>query len=200
MGRAPILPSKIIWLLSYVITIHAFHDIPSPAHHISAGHYRENTRKMHLDKVTFSQHDSTFRPPSPIRRPSLTTPTTALLKTTPSTSVSAREYHVITYGADPTGKNDSTDAILGAIADAVQGPGHGELMKGILNLGGVRINLDGGIYKISRPLRLPVAGRGNLVVNLLNFYLFSNSFFQVSTFVCMINFLVLDPPCLCFWQ
>ncbi|XP_017232910.2 polygalacturonase QRT3 isoform X2 [Daucus carota subsp. sativus] len=170
MGRAPILPSKIIWLLSYVITIHAFHDILSPAHHISAGHYRENTRKMHLDKVTFSQHDSTFRPPSPIRRPSLATPTTALLKTTPSTSdtsgvAGAREYHVITYGADPTGKNDSTDAILGAIADAVQGPGHGELMKGILNLGGVRINLDGGIYKISRPLRLPVAGRGNLVIH-----------------------------------
>lgn len=88
MRRAPLLPSMIIWLLNYVITIHAFHDIPLPAHHISAGHYRENTRKMHLDKVTFAQHDSIFRPPSPIRRPSLTTPTTALLKTTPSTSVS----------------------------------------------------------------------------------------------------------------
>lgn len=78
-----------------------------------------------------------------------------------------REYHVMAYGADPTGETDSTDAILNAIADAVRGPGNGEMMKGIVNLGGVRIDLDGGIYKISRPLRLPVAGRGNLMVILL---------------------------------
>lgn len=78
-----------------------------------------------------------------------------------------REYHVTAYGADPTGETDSTDAILRAIADAVKGPGSGELMRGIVNLGGVRIDLDGGIYKISRPLHLPVAGRGNLMVNLL---------------------------------
>lgn len=91
---------------------------------------------------------------------------------------------MITYGADPTGKNDSTDAILGAIADAVQGPGHGELIKGILNLGGVRINLDGGIYKISRPLRLPVAGRGNLVVNLLAIFTFSTIHFSKCQHLC----------------
>ena len=78
-----------------------------------------------------------------------------------------REYHVTAYGADPTGQSDSTDAILRAIADAVRGPGNGEMMRGIVNLGGVRIDLEGGIYKISRPLRLPVAGRGNLMVNLL---------------------------------
>lgn len=79
------------------------------------------------------------------------------------------------YGADPTGEKDSTDAILGAIADAVQGPGNGELMKGIVNLGGVRIDLDGGIYTISHPLRLPIAGRGNLMVNLLTpgYYFFN---------------------------
>lgn len=73
-------------------------------------------------------------------------------------------YHVTSYGADPTGKTDSTDAILAAISDAVNGSGNGFLMKGIANLGGARVNLDGGIYLIRRPLRPPVAGRGNFMV------------------------------------
>lgn len=71
------------------------------------------------------------------------------------------------YGADPTGELDSTDSILRAISDAAQGPGNGLMMNGIVNLGGVSINLDGGIYNISRPLRLPTAGLGNLMVYLL---------------------------------
>lgn len=80
------------------------------------------------------------------------------------------------YGADPTGKNDSTGAILRAISDAVQGPGYGLLIQGIVNLGGVRIDLDGGIYKINRPLRLPKAGLGNLMVKKLK-TLFSMLYF-----------------------
>ncbi|KAK4492278.1 hypothetical protein RD792_003081, partial [Penstemon davidsonii] len=74
-------------------------------------------------------------------------------------------YHVTSYGADPTGKADSTDAILGAIADALKGPGNGFLMEGIVNLGGARIDLDGGNYLISRPLQFPVAGKGNLMIH-----------------------------------
>lgn len=74
-------------------------------------------------------------------------------------------YHVTSYGADPTGKTDSTDAILGAISDALNGTGKGFLIEGIVNLGGARVDLDGGNYLISRPLRFPVAGRGNLVVS-----------------------------------
>lgn len=68
------------------------------------------------------------------------------------------------YGADPNGKNDSTDAILAAISDAFSIQGDGFLMQGITNLGGVQISLEGGIYKISRPIILPVAGRGNILV------------------------------------
>ncbi|XP_051126045.1 polygalacturonase QRT3 isoform X2 [Andrographis paniculata] len=83
-------------------------------------------------------------------------------------------YHVTSYGADPTGESDSTDAILGAISDAAaaaaaakaKGPGkEGSLMDGIVNLGGARIDLDGGNYLISRPIQLPVPGRGNFVIH-----------------------------------
>lgn len=83
-------------------------------------------------------------------------------------------YHVTSYGADPSGKNDSTTEILHAISDAARDPGNGILYKNIINLGGVRIDLDGGNYKISRPLRLPVAGRGNLMV-----YTTSHSYNQI---------------------
>uniref|UniRef100_A0A6N2K7A1 Rhamnogalacturonase A/B/Epimerase-like pectate lyase domain-containing protein n=1 Tax=Salix viminalis TaxID=40686 RepID=A0A6N2K7A1_SALVM len=73
-------------------------------------------------------------------------------------------YEVTTYGADPTGKLDSTEALLRAITDAFNGPSEGFLMKGIKNLGGAHINLQGGNYLISKPLRLPAAGAGNLKV------------------------------------
>ncbi|CAI9760010.1 unnamed protein product [Fraxinus pennsylvanica] len=74
-------------------------------------------------------------------------------------------YDVTLYGADPTGVTDSTDALLGAISDALRGPSNGFLLQGIVNLGGAQINLQGGNYLISRPLQFPVAGRGNLVIH-----------------------------------
>ncbi|KVI08441.1 Parallel beta-helix repeat-containing protein, partial [Cynara cardunculus var. scolymus] len=77
----------------------------------------------------------------------------------------SRVYGVSSYGADPTGKTDSTDAILRAISDAVTEERDGLLMEGITNHGGVQINLEGGIYKISRPMKFPVAGVGNIVIS-----------------------------------
>nr|XP_043634735.1 polygalacturonase QRT3 [Erigeron canadensis] len=77
----------------------------------------------------------------------------------------ARMYSVSSYGADPTGKTDSTDAILNAIADVVEEERNGILMEGIGNHGGVQINLEGGIYMISRPVKFPVAGVGNIVIS-----------------------------------
>eukprot|EP00258_Populus_trichocarpa_P002877 XP_002303344.3 polygalacturonase QRT3 [Populus trichocarpa] len=74
-------------------------------------------------------------------------------------------YEVTSYGADPTGKLDSTEALLKAITDAFNGPSEGFLMKGIANLGGAYINLQGGNYRISKPLRLPAAGVGNLMIS-----------------------------------
>ncbi|GER33155.1 pectin lyase-like superfamily protein [Striga asiatica] len=79
----------------------------------------------------------------------------------PSTAV----YHVTSYGADPTGKQDSTDAILKAVSDALGGPTNGRLTDGIVNLGGARVDLDGGNYLITRPIRLPVTGKGNFVIH-----------------------------------
>ncbi len=79
---------------------------------------------------------------------------------------SARVYHVTSFGADPTGRMDSTDAILRAISEAVvQCPNEGSLIEGIKNLGGAQVNLEGGNYLISRPLRLPATGLGNLMVH-----------------------------------
>nr|GLL29073.1 polygalacturonase QRT3-like [Ipomoea trifida] len=80
-------------------------------------------------------------------------------------TASPRVYHVTSYGADPNGKEDSTDAILKAITDALQGPSDGFLFNGIKNLGGARVDLDGGTYVVTRPLQFPVAGRGNLVIH-----------------------------------
>ncbi|CAA2972211.1 Hypothetical predicted protein [Olea europaea subsp. europaea] len=75
------------------------------------------------------------------------------------------EYDVTSYGADPTGVSDSTESLLGAISDALNGSSNGFLFEGIVNLGGAEINLQGGNYLISRPLQFPVAGRGNLVIH-----------------------------------
>lgn len=86
-------------------------------------------------------------------------------------------YHVTAYGADPTGQNDSTGPILRAITDALNGPGKGFLYEGIVNLGGARIDLDGGNYLISRPLQFPVSGKGNLVVRKFSILPFSFSLF-----------------------
>ncbi|KAM7271207.1 hypothetical protein ACFE04_030421 [Oxalis oulophora] len=77
----------------------------------------------------------------------------------------SRVYHVTAYGADPSGKSDSTEALMSALADAVKGPNEGVLMEGIVNLGGVQINLDGGHYIISKPLRLPIASAGNVMIH-----------------------------------
>ncbi|XVF46062.1 hypothetical protein PTKIN_Ptkin02bG0257900 [Pterospermum kingtungense] len=74
-------------------------------------------------------------------------------------------YRVTEYGADPTGKSDSTEALNKAIADAFQGPSEGSLIEGINNLGGAQINLEGGNYLISKPLRLPATGVGNLMIH-----------------------------------
>ncbi|KAA0053667.1 polygalacturonase QRT3-like [Cucumis melo var. makuwa] len=84
----------------------------------------------------------------------------------PLTAMSgSRVYHVVAYGADPTGESDSTEAIEKAISDAFEYPTDGHLMKGILDLGGSQLHLDGGTYKISRPLRLPDTSAGNFMIH-----------------------------------
>ncbi|XP_009598081.1 polygalacturonase QRT3 [Nicotiana tomentosiformis] len=114
-------------------------------------------RKMQAFKASVVRRDSVSSP-SPSFSPS---PTPSAVTVTPS----PRVYHVTTYGADPTGKIDSTEAILQAISDALEGPSDGFLMQGIANLGGAQINLEGGNYLIRQPLQFPVVGRGNLMIH-----------------------------------
>lgn len=80
-------------------------------------------------------------------------------------SSSSREHHATDYGADPTGRSDSTEALQQAISDAFGSPIDGHLMQGITNLGGVELHLDGGTYVISRPLRLPDISGGNFMIH-----------------------------------
>lgn len=72
-------------------------------------------------------------------------------------------FYPIGYGADPTGAQDSTSAILDALNDAVKLQNGLELLPGISDLGGVVIDLQGGNFKISSPIRFPAAV-ANIVV------------------------------------
>ncbi|KAG7026402.1 Polygalacturonase QRT3, partial [Cucurbita argyrosperma subsp. argyrosperma] len=114
---------------------------PAPATHVSTRirHYNHHLSKLHKLKSSLS-----------VQRDSVPT--------------DARVYHVTSYGADPTGKNDSTESILRVFSDAYGSASDLSLIDGVRNLGGVQINLDGGHYLISRPLRLPGAGVGNIVI------------------------------------
>ncbi|XP_057986041.1 polygalacturonase QRT3 isoform X2 [Hevea brasiliensis] len=75
-----------------------------------------------------------------------------------------RVFYPIGYGADPTGAQDSSDAILKALGDALKVQNGSELLPGINDLGGVVIDFQGGNYKISKPIRFPAAAAGNLVM------------------------------------
>ncbi|XVF00466.1 hypothetical protein REPUB_Repub04eG0003600 [Reevesia pubescens] len=80
------------------------------------------------------------------------------------TKTNGRVFYPIGYGADPTGVQDSSDAILQALNDAFQVQSSLEMLPGVNDLGGVVIDLLGGNYKISKPIRFPTSGGGNAVV------------------------------------
>ncbi|KDP30157.1 hypothetical protein JCGZ_18190 [Jatropha curcas] len=82
----------------------------------------------------------------------------------PETKQNGRVFYPIGYGADPTGAQESSDAILKALNDAFQVQNGNELVHGVNDLGGVVIDLQGGNYKISKPIRFPASGGGNVVV------------------------------------
>ncbi|KAJ4842590.1 Polygalacturonase qrt3 [Turnera subulata] len=131
-----------------------------------AGNYQDQIRKLQANfkpSLTRRELDSSISP---------STPTSPALAPSPEgqgiqqPNVNGpRVYQVTLYGADPTGKTDSTEAIEKAIQEAASdgGGGGGDLMQGIANLGGSQIHLQGGNYLISKPLQLP-AGIGNLMI------------------------------------
>lgn len=76
-------------------------------------------------------------------------------------------FYPIGYGADPSGVQESADAILQALNDAfqVQTTSSTRMLPAVNDLGGVVIDLLGGCYKISKPIRFPASGGGNVLVS-----------------------------------
>ncbi|KAL5747071.1 hypothetical protein ACOSQ2_024368 [Xanthoceras sorbifolium] len=85
---------------------------------------------------------------------------------TPPALINSCTHHVSDYGGDPTGRSDSTEALEQAIFDAFRSPVDGNhMINGVANFGGSEVHLDGGTYKITRPLRLPDTGGGNIMIH-----------------------------------
>ncbi|WCJ41150.1 Pectin lyase-like superfamily protein [Euphorbia peplus] len=75
-----------------------------------------------------------------------------------------RVIYPIGYGADPSGNGESSDAIMRALEDGIRmGNGSAEMVGGIKDLGGIVLDLQGGVFKISNPIRFPHSV-GNLLV------------------------------------
>jgi len=107
---------------------------------------------------------------------------------------------VTEYGADPSGNEESSDAILKAVEDAFGLQKGYEMDARVDELGGVVIDLEGGNYKISKPITFP-SGTGNVVVSiylsiyflLLCYLCLKSMLFVVQVvcfFVCLIGMIV----------
>ncbi|KAK9937220.1 hypothetical protein M0R45_014024 [Rubus argutus] len=154
--------TTLIWMMmimgfsSLFITVHVYAE-NSQMGQFSRSDYRDQMRRLQEFKASLTRHDSgSFVAPSSV---------SPAPSPNPPGRLSPRVYHVTTYGADPTGNRDSTEAIAQAFADAFRGSSEGFLMEGINNLGGAQINLEGGHYLISKPLQFPGAGVGNLMIH-----------------------------------
>ncbi|QHO38092.1 hypothetical protein HN51_004518 [Arachis hypogaea] len=88
------------------------------------------------------------------------------LSHSPSQTAKARSRVVYPaeYGADTSGARDSSDAIIKALEDAFSLESEAELLPGVKDLGGVLVDLQGGNYTISKPIKFPSSAAGNLVV------------------------------------
>ncbi|KAF5474569.1 hypothetical protein F2P56_006457 [Juglans regia] len=156
MARRALLLSMSMTLASFFL-IHVYGE-HSAVGQIPGSRYHDQMRKMQAFRVSSARHDSVSLPLS-------LSPSLSSTGQPPEAAPSPHVYHVTSYGADPTGREDSTEALLRAISDAARGPSTGSLLEGIQNLGGAQINLEGGNYVISQPLRLPATGVGNLMIH-----------------------------------
>lgn len=80
-----------------------------------------------------------------------------------TTKTAGRVLYPIGYGADPTGQQDSSDAILKAVGDAFQVQNGRKMLPTVNDLGGVVLDLQGGNFKITKPISIPPHG-GNVLV------------------------------------
>ncbi|XP_028752002.1 polygalacturonase QRT3-like [Neltuma alba] len=86
----------------------------------------------------------------------------------PETKITKGKTRVVypaEYGGDPTGEEESSEAFEKALEEAFAMATEGrELVRGVRDLGGVVIDLEGGSYRIGKPISFPSSGGGNLVV------------------------------------
>ncbi|KAI9126850.1 hypothetical protein K1719_002446 [Acacia pycnantha] len=78
----------------------------------------------------------------------------------------ARVVYPVEYGGDPRREEESSEAFQKALEEAfvVEEGDERELVRGVTDLGGVVIDLEGGIFKIGKPITFPSSAAGNLVV------------------------------------
>ncbi|KAF6176382.1 hypothetical protein GIB67_041229 [Kingdonia uniflora] len=131
--------SHIVLVLMVVFSPQCFHSF-SPKKVLN--HYNQNLRKLAADRLAASTvHDAN------------------------ATKQEGRVFYPIGYGADPTGSQDSSEAILSALNDAFKVANNVlVLLPGVNDLGGAVIDLQGGSYIVSQPIRFPASGGGNLVI------------------------------------
>mmetsp|Transcript_19389 Transcript_19389/g.38744 ORF Transcript_19389/g.38744 Transcript_19389/m.38744 type:complete len:477 (-) Transcript_19389:46-1476(-) len=62
------------------------------------------------------------------------------------------------YGADASGQTDSTEAVLKAVTDLLSTDGKSDkkMASGIADLGGITLDLAGGVYLMSKPIVIPI--------------------------------------------
>ncbi|KAL3741191.1 hypothetical protein ACJRO7_016767 [Eucalyptus globulus] len=75
-----------------------------------------------------------------------------------------RVFYPVGYGGDPTGTQESSEAILSALSDAFRVQTKQQMLPGVSDLGGVILDLQGGTYLVSKPIRFPASGGGNVVI------------------------------------
>ncbi|KAJ0485465.1 putative endo-polygalacturonase [Helianthus annuus] len=76
---------------------------------------------------------------------------------------SGRVFYPIGYGADPSGVQDSTAAVMDAVSDACSVGNGQQLLPGVNDLGGAIVDLQGGSFRVSKPIVIP-PNSGNLVI------------------------------------
>ncbi|CAN8325355.1 unnamed protein product [Cochlearia groenlandica] len=135
-----------ICLLLFFITISTKFDV-------TLSFKRDMTKLLEFQKK-LQERLTTTSPP----------PTLSPMASSPSSKMVGRVIYPINYGADPTGGQDSSDAILDALTDAFRLQTGLRMLPRVADLGGLVIDLQGGSYKIGKPLRFPSSGGGNLVI------------------------------------
>lgn len=120
----------------------------------------DEARQMHVDalhatELHMMRHGHQPRPSSrsSVGRATLTRTS----RTAPCDGGSDGPISPVDFGADPTGKTDSTSAFEAAMAALVNTTSRASvpMASGIANLGGATLDLGGGEYLIGKPLVIP---------------------------------------------